>query len=131
MELLAPLARGDRHWPSPTAREVPDNGWAARPNHRNALATTLRSATSISYAARRPSESGARSTAEGWIVAITFSASGLLSTWPRCAINLNCDPITDWAAVAPRQTRTTGRTALRSAPSHGRHALTSDIRGFL
>src|SRR5689334_17400560 len=38
---------------------------------RSAIATTFRSATSDSYACRRPSESGARSTADGWIVATT------------------------------------------------------------
>ena len=30
------------------------------------------------------------------------------STCPRCCINLNCEPSTDCAAVAPRQTTTTG-----------------------
>src|SRR4029079_2323469 len=40
---------------------------------QRARATTFRSATSDSYAARRPSESGARSTADGWIVATTRS----------------------------------------------------------
>src|SRR5687768_18125226 len=65
------------------------------------------------------------------MVATMRAAAGLETTWPRCCISLKLAPSIDCAAVAPRHTTTAGLMERSSASSHGRHAFTSDARGFL
>src|SRR5687767_152109 len=81
-------------------------------------------------AARRAAESRSLRIAEGWIVAVTSGARLDATKRPRCVETLNAGPIRALAAVAPRQTRTAGRTMEISESSQGRHAAISLAFGF-
>jgi len=56
---------------------------------------------------------------------------GPSSVCPNAAVIRKRDPRNACAAVAPRQTTTRGPTARSSASSHGRHAPTSRVSGFV
>ena len=91
-----------------------------------------------------PSPSGTRSTADGCAVAmiqadLTAASSGSSNSdpsppsaparssgtsWPRCLVIRNDGPNIALAAVAPRQTTSSGSTSASSASSHGRQAAT-------
>ena len=68
--------------------------------------------------------------AEGWYVAVSQGAQGVSKSLPRSTVILNFEPISDCAAVAPRQTITWGFTIASSVSSQGRQALTSPIVGL-
>src|SRR4051794_10477730 len=108
-----------------------------------ALAATWRSLTSPEYAASR---SWARSTADGWMVASANEEAGApSSSWakdsgsradaghgrstPRDLVTRKDGPNSDFAAVAPSATTTSGSSTANSATSHGRHAPTSAASG--
>ena len=68
---------------------------------------------------------------EGWTVAMTCGASGERRKWPRSWVTRKLRPSNAWAAVAPRQTRTSGLTSASSCSSQGRHARISIELGLL
>src|SRR5204863_5764498 len=86
------------------------------------LVTRRRSPTSP---ANSSSRSSPRSTALGWIVAVTSSARSLWIGRPRLCVTRKLLPSRLWAAVAPIRTSTCGLTTAISASSHGRHAICS------
>ena len=88
--------------------------------------------SAIKAAIERSRSSGvrARRMADGWKVARTGGPvlmAGRMS--PRCSVIRKSRPRIAWAAVAPRQTRMSGRTISISRSSHGRHARISDAFG--
>ena len=94
------------------------------------FATFLRSSTNRCVSSLRVSSSGARRMDDGWTVAITFGASGDGTTSPRRWLTRKAAPSRLCAAVAPRQTMTSGFTTAISASSHGRQARISCAFGL-
>ncbi len=74
---------------------------------------------------------GARNTADGCTVANTAGAHSDSIGVPRCFITLNVRPSRTLAAVAPRQTTTSGFTSPSSLLSHGKQARISAAFGVL
>src|SRR3954453_6281946 len=100
---------------------------------------------SLTRPANAPSRSWARSTADGWIVAIANADELVSSTLSNCSasaadaghgmrtprdfVTRNDGPNNAFAAVAPRATTTSGSRRANSATSHGRQAPISCVSG--
>ncbi|SPE55271.1 hypothetical protein SBV1_2120009 [Verrucomicrobia bacterium] len=100
-------------------------------NCRITCAIFFKSSTNRAICSWRVASSGARRIDDGCTVAITCDASGDGTHSPRWRLTRNSRPSSACAAVAPRQTSTSGFTVPSSASSHGRHAATSLAFGFL
>ena len=74
---------------------------------------------------------GARKIPEGCTVANTAGAHSLSIRLPRDFVTLKVRPSSAFAAVAPRQTMTSGLTSAISCSSHGRQARISPALGVL
>ena len=72
--------------------------------------------------ASRALSSGARKIDDGCTVAMTWGASGDSINLPRSRVTRKSFANKACAALAPRQTNTSGRTSSNSAYSQGRHA---------
>ena len=93
-------------------------------------ATLRMSAMNIRSASARWS-GGARRTADGCTVATTAGAHSDSTGTPRFFMTLKSRPSKAFAAVAPRQTMTRGRTSAISCSSHGWQARISPAFGVL
>ncbi len=120
-------------WAGDTRFQFSESGWRRerfQPDSRSFCATARRSSTSCARASSFIASSGIRRMADGWIVAVSQGAQGVSKNLPLSTVTLNLEPISDCAAVAPRQMTIRGLTSSSSASSQGRQAFTSPALGL-